>query len=111
MNRNECLKMLGEEAKRYAVENEERRKLHFKKSQSILNQWAKDNARFKVGDIICANDTIIKITDFYGVNSQYIEEKLYVTYIGQHLTKALKPRKDGSTMSIYDDGREVTKIA
>lgn len=111
MNGNECLKMLGEEAKRYAAENEERRKLHLKKNQSILNQWAKGNARFKVGDIICANDTIIKITNFYGVYSQYMKEKLYVTYIGQQLTKALKPRKDGSTRSIYDDGREITKIA
>lgn len=111
MNSNECLKMLGEEAKRYAAENEERRKLHRKKSQFILNQWAKGNARFKVGDIICANDIIIKITDFYGVYSQYMEEKLYVSYFGQQLTKALKPRKDGSTRSIYDDGREITKIA
>lgn len=111
MNRDECLKMLGEEAKRYAAENEEKRNLHRKKNQFILNQWAKDNARFKVGEIICANDTIIKITDFYGVYSQYMEEKLYVTYYGQQLTKALKPRKDGSMRSIYDDGRGITKIA
>lgn len=111
MNNNDCLKMLGEEKRRYLLETEESRKRHNANNQKILNQWAKANARFKVGDIIQSNDNIIKVTGFYGVYSLYNVDKLYVTYRGILLTKALKPRKDGSTMDLYDDGREIKKLA
>lgn len=111
MKNDECLKMLGEESKRYSAEAEEIRKRHNANKQKILNQWAKANARFKVGDIIKSNDNIIKVTGFYGVHSLYHVDKLYITYRGQLLTKALKPRKDGSTQDLYDDGREIEKLA
>ena len=111
MKNDDCLKMLGEENKRYSLETEESRKRHNENKKKILNQWAKANARFKVGDIIQSNDNIIKVTGFYGSHSDYLNEKLYVTYRGLHLTKSLKPRKDGNTMDLYDDGREIKKLA
>lgn len=110
MKNDECLKMLGAEDKRYAQEAEELRKRHNANKQKILNQWAKANARFKTGDILQSNDSIIKVTGCYGVYSLYYVDKLYITYRGQALTKALKPRKDGSTFDFYDDGRKITKI-
>lgn len=103
--------MLGEESKRYISEAEEIRKRHNANKHKILNQWAKDNARFKIGDIIQSNDNIIKVTGFYGVHSPYYADKLYITYRGQSLTKALKPRKDGRIFDLYDDGREIKKLA
>ena len=111
MRNDECLTMLGVENKRYSAEAETIRKRHEENKQKILNQWARDNARFKVGDIIKSNDNIIKVTGFYGVHSLYHVDKLYITYRGQSLTKALKPRKDGSTQDLYDDGRIIEKLA
>ncbi len=83
----------------------------YKSRQAALNQWARDNAEFKVGDIIAANDIIIKVEKVVGSHSPYYGTKtLYAEYIGKRLTKKLQPRKDGQESSIYGDGREITKL-
>ena len=76
----------------------------------LMNDWANENSRYKVGDIIESNLTIIKITkitcDYSSYNSYF-----YPVYHGTVLTKQLKPRKDGSTFTIYDDeDRVITKL-
>lgn len=79
--------------------------------QAALNQWARDHAGYQVGDIICANDTIIEVQRLIGRHSAYYGSKtLYVEYRGPQLTKKLQPRKDGQISSIYDDWREIKKI-
>ncbi len=103
--------MLADESVRFRAEKDELEKRHRLKKQEILNQWAKANAKYNVGDILQMNEIIIKVTGFYGSHSDYLNEKLYVTYRGLHLTKSLKPRKDGGEMTIYDDGREIKKLA
>ena len=82
-----------------------------KLKQATLNQWARDNAEYQVGDIITVNDTIIQVERLIGRHSAYYGSKtLYVEYRGPQLTKKLQPRKDGQISSIYDDGREIKKI-
>lgn len=71
-----------------------------------LNAWANENHRFNIGDIIRYGDITIRIDGYYG---QEYRGKLYVTYRGHVLTKALKLRADGWVMDIYDDGREIEK--
>ena len=79
--------------------------------QAALNEWACDHAKYQVGDIICANDTIIEVQSLIGRRSDYYGSKtLYVQYKGPKLTKKLQPRKDMSMSYIYDDGREIKKI-
>ena len=79
--------------------------------QAALNQWARDHARYQMGDIICANDTIIEVQRLIGRHSVcYGSKPLYVQYLGPLLTKRLQPRKDMQTSGIYDDGREIKKI-
>ena len=80
------------------------------KKREVLKQWAKEHARFQVGDILSDGRRFMKVTNFEGNETKYIQFKCYVTYYGIELTKQLKPRKDGSTMSIYDDGSKVIKI-
>ena len=80
------------------------------KKRAVLKQWAKEHARFNIGDIISDGRRIMEVTNFEGNEERCYQYKCYITYYGIELTKKLKPRKDGSTMSIYDDGREVNKI-
>lgn len=82
-----------------------------KLKQAALNQWARENAEYQVGDIIKANDTIIQVERLIGRHSAcYGSKTLYVEYRGPQLTKKLQPRKDGQISSIYGDGREIKKI-
>ena len=83
----------------------------YKSKQAALNQWARDNAEFNVGDIIASNDIIIKVEKIVGRHSPYYRTKtLYAEYIGKQLTKKLQPRKDGQENRIYGDGRKITKL-
>ena len=110
MNREECLKVLAETQKKHVAEEEELKKRQRIEKQRILNQWAKANARFNVGDILQSGDIIIKVTSFFGKFSYYCKEKLYVEYYGVCYTKKLQTRKDGSSTTVYDDGREIKKL-
>ena len=72
-----------------------------------LNAWANENHRFNIGDIIRYGDITIRVDRYSG---EEYRGKLYVTYHGHVLTKALKLRADGWVTDIYDDGREIEKI-
>lgn len=75
--------------------------------QKTLNVWACENHRFNIGDIIRCFGITIRIDKYCG---RVHGGKLYVSYSGPVLTKALKLRKDGWITVIYDDGREIEKI-
>lgn len=75
--------------------------------QETLNVWASKNHRFDIGDIIRNCSITIRVDGYYG---QEYRGKLYVTYRGPALTKALKLRADRWVTDIYDDGREIEKI-
>ena len=83
----------------------------FRKRKGLaLDKWAYDNARFHRADIIESQGTIILVDSRRG-RAKMFHNELYVEYRGPQLTRKLEPRKDGQIMSIYDDGREVKKIA
>lgn len=93
---------------RKQIEELENKKKSFVKQ--LMNDWANENSEYKIGDIIESNLTIIQITKITGEYSSY-NSYFYPVYHGIVLTKQLKPRKDGSTFTIYDDkGRVITKI-
>lgn len=75
--------------------------------QNTLNLWANEYHRFNSGDIIRSGNIIIRIDGYYGCEYR---EKLYITYQGHALTKALNTRADEWVTCISDDGREIEKI-
>ena len=75
--------------------------------QNTLNVWANKNHRFNIGDIVRCGDITIRVDGYYG---RECRGKLYVTYQGPVLTKALKLRADKWVTDIYDDGGEIEKI-
>ena len=81
-----------------------------RKTQEAANEVARSIARFKVGDILEADNRIIEVTLIKALISPYYKDMICVTYHGLELTKKLQPRKDGNRFDIYDDGREITKI-
>lgn len=93
----------------YNFESQQLREKFRKQQQALRDKWAKENARFKIGDIIQANDNIIEVERIRGCFESFYKNP-YVLYLGKVLTKALKPRKDESRTSIYDDGREIIKL-
>lgn len=78
--------------------------------QKMLNEWAKEHARFQIGEIISAGVTIIVVDKLIGRLG--INNKLYVEYKGHALTRKLTYRKDGWIASIFDDTpeRNIVKI-
>lgn len=78
--------------------------------QQLMNDWANENSEFKVGNIIESNMNVIKVTKITCEYSKY-DSYFYPVYHGIMLTKQFKPRKDGSTFTIYGDkGRVITKL-
>jgi len=78
--------------------------------RQLMDDWANENPEYKIGDIIESNLTIIQITKITGEYSSY-HSYFYPVYHGIVLTKQLKPRKDGSTFTIYgDEDRVITKL-
>ena len=78
--------------------------------QQLINDYANEHNEYKIGDIIEANGTIIKITKITGDYNKY-DNYFYPVYFGLVLTKQMKPRKDGMTTNIYGDkGRVITKL-
>lgn len=78
--------------------------------QKMLNEWAKEHARFNVGDIINSYSTTIRVEKIVGCLG--LGDKPFVQYNGHALTKQLKERADGWVTSIYDDNpdRNIIKI-
>lgn len=95
--------------KAYNFESQQLREKFRKQQQALRDKWAKENARFKIGDIIKADDKIIEVERIRGCFESFYKNP-YVMYFGKILTKALKPRKDESRTSTYDDGREIIKL-
>ncbi len=107
MNKVECMKAIETLTDEYQAENAKRYEKYRKDKQDILDRWARENARFKVGDIILANDKYMAVAKIGG----YIScGKPTAVYYGKVLTKKLQPRQDGWGTSIYDDGREIKQI-
>lgn len=72
--------------------------------QKMLNGWAKEHARFQIGDIINSYSVTIRVEKIVGgIGSSKIP---YVVYTGPALTAKLTVRKDGWITSIYDDSPE-----
>lgn len=109
MTNGECLAQLRREKIYFENERRELNRREQVSRESILNQWAKDNSPFAIGDIIEANGIIIRIDKILGCVSSYTD-RLYCVYYGFELTKKLNQRKDESRTSIYGDGREIKLI-
>ena len=115
MTNEECAKVLAE------IENEYRQQINLveytraDKRRKALNEWANDNARFKVGDIITYPNSqnimrIDKVSADQNIYRKNLGGGLFAIYYGTLLTKTLKPRKIDPYFSMYDDGREIIKI-
>ena len=100
MDTNELKRQIGL-IKAKEVENIElARRISRKNQQIALDNWAKSHAKFRIGDIICSRDVIIRIERISG---RLAIENPYIEYYGPALTKQLKERKDGWITTIYDD--------
>ena len=110
MDKEETLKALFLSANKFRSDCDNAKKEKKKRDIEILQAWASENKRFNIGDIIESRGSIIKIENFRGAYSAYDEVSLYVIYSGTCMTKKLQPRRDGSMLVIYDDGREVKLI-
>lgn len=78
--------------------------------KEVLDIWAKENARFNVGDIIESRGVILRVHKIKGeLGGRSIP---YVYYTGPVLTKKLRERKDCSQSTIWDDtpDRNIIKI-
>lgn len=110
MTQEELRKAVKETNEHYQKQIEELEKNKRSFVQKLMDYWANENSEFKVGDIIESNMNIIKITKITGDYSKY-DSYFYPVYHGIMLTKQFKPRKDGSTFTIYDDkDRVITKL-
>lgn len=78
--------------------------------QKMLNVWAKEHARFKIGEIIRSGEITIVVDKHIGRLG--MNNKPYVEYKGHVLTRKLTSRKDGWISSIYDDSpeRNIVKV-
>jgi len=79
------------------------------KIRKALADWAKDKAQFGLGDQIESfGERIVvdKISGYYGFG--FINP--CVVYYGRSVTKKGTPRRDGTAMRIYDDGRKITLV-
>lgn len=103
-----CKARLKEIDADYRRANEEIMNNRLLQRAEALNQWAQDNSRFAIGDIIQCYNKMICVDKITGETS--FGEKLYCIYHGPVLTKQMKPRKDGERTHFYDDGREIKLI-
>lgn len=72
--------------------------------QKMLDGWAKEHARFQIGDIINSNNVTIRVEKIVGrIGLRNIP---YVGYSGPALTAKLTLRKDGWITSICEDSPE-----
>lgn len=90
-----CIKMIDSVKEQYATER-----------RVVLNEWAKEKARFKVGDIIQCGSTIICV-DFIVADVDFYNTRVYAIYKGPQMTNKLVPRKNGGRDYIVDDGLEI----
>ena len=79
------------------------------RQQAIMNEWAAEHARFKIGDILQMGCFTIRVEKIVGQNMSY-GNRLYVAYYGPTVTKKFQPTKDGYKTYVYDDGRVINKL-
>lgn len=60
------------------------------RSIELGNKWARDNARFSIGDVISSKGCIIKITEIKGYRCLYGD--VCVQYRGETLSKRMQPQ-------------------
>ena len=105
MTLEECTIRLSQIDSEYQKAKREIEEKHKHDRAVTLNAWAKDNAKYHVGDIIEANGTAIVVERILGHRSVYgIKSNTYCIYQGHALTKRLQPRKDEWVTAIHDDG-------
>jgi hypothetical protein len=111
MTKEECLSKLALVKKDYDQKSKELERNYKRECSSVLNEWASDNAKYNIGDIISVNDIIITVDDTIGHrDSLGYGKNLYVVYKGRAMTKKLQPRKDEWVTTIYDDGGREIKV-
>ena len=112
MTNEECLNAVKYIENEYNRKKDELNAEYKKKTQSVLNQWARNNARFGIGDIIKSNDIIIVVEKIMGVHDFYYSSNnnLCVVYWGSVLTKKLEKRKDEFKSTIYDEESREIKL-
>lgn len=116
VKKERVMEVIAQADKEYKLAIQEAELVKLKKRQSILDEWARQNARFDIGDIISYppdgnySGRIIRIETMRG--GLGIGNKLYVVYKGTILNKKLKPNlgRDGGYFDMYDDGREIVKL-
>ena len=111
MTLEECTIRLSQIDSEYQTAKREVEEKHKRDRAATLNAWAKDNAKYHVGDIIEANGTAIVVERILGYRSVYgIKSNTYCIYQGHALTKRLQPRKDEWVTTIHDDGDRDIKL-
>ena len=110
MTQEECIIKLSQIENNYQIAKREVENKRNHDRAVTLNAWAKDNAKYNIGDIITANDTIIVIENIFGYRPMLGTNNLYCIYKGHALTKRMQPRKDEWVTSIHDDGGREIKV-
>jgi hypothetical protein len=109
MTLEECTIRLSQIDSEYQKAKREIEEKHERDRTATLNAWAKDNAKYHIGDIIEANSTAIVVERILGHRSVY-GSNTYCIYQGHALTKRLQPRKDEWVATIHDDGGREIKL-
>lgn len=76
-----------------------------KMKDAIMRDYALNNARFAIGDILQGVTFTILVTSLkWGVTRGYTSQEInpYTAYYGKVLTKKLTLRKDDDTATLYD---------
>lgn len=111
MTNEECLNAVKYIKNEYNRKKDELDAEYKKKTQSALNQWAKNNARFGLGDIIKSKGFIIVVEKIIGYhNTSYSNNNLCVVFWGSVLTSKLQKRKDGFKTFLYDEESSELKL-
>lgn len=108
MTTDKCLEQIKEAVKKRDEMIDRAREFYRKRAQSVLNEWAYDNRRFDVCDILEFNGSMIEVDRITG--RMFAPGKPYVAYQGPVLTKQMKYRKDRERKEFYDDGRDIKLV-
>lgn len=77
-------------------------------TMDVLQAWANTSSPYKVSDIIVSGGEALEIISIKGMEGAK-RDTLVRMYHCRVLTKTFRPRSDGKTMDIYDDGRDIRK--
>lgn len=92
----------------YNEKRYELKKVYDQKLKAICVPYAKEKARFKEGDILKNDIGIIRVER---IGASIVGGKVYTTYAGPKLTKALKVRKDSwIELTDFGDYERIVKL-